>query len=104
MHFLMTTDVEEFSIPLNRLDDATAWRVYREGLPKLLDLYSKYDVESTFYFTGTFAEKIPEAMELVMERGHEIGCHGYSHEVERGFDVMSDGYPLIGSTRLYRTT
>ena len=89
MHFLMTTDVEEFSIPLNRLDDATAWRVYREGLPKLLDLYSKYDVESTFYFTGTFAEKIPEAMELVMERGHEIGCHGYDHSVHRYLGALS---------------
>ena len=29
-----------------RLDDETAWRVYREGLPKLLDMYSKYDVLS----------------------------------------------------------
>ena len=89
MYFLMTNDVEEHSIALNRLDDATAWRVYREGLPKLLDLYSKYDVQGTFYFTGTFAEKIPEAIELVMEYGHEIGCHGYSHEVERAFDVLS---------------
>ena len=46
MYFLMTNDVEEHSIALNRLDDATAWRVYREGLPKLLELYSKYDVLS----------------------------------------------------------
>ena len=85
----MTNDVEEHSIVLNRLDDATAWRVYREGLPKLLELYSKYDVEGTFYFTGTFAERIPEAIELVMDYGHEIGCHGYSHEVNRAFDVLS---------------
>ena len=48
LYFLMTNDVEEHSIALNRLDDGTAWRVYREGLPKLLDLYSKYDVEGTF--------------------------------------------------------
>lgn len=65
----MTNDVEEHSIALNRLDDATAWRVYREGLPKLLDLYSKYDVEGTFSFTGTFAEKIPEAVEFGGEDG-----------------------------------
>ena len=89
MYFLMTNDVEEHSIALNRLDDETAWRVYREGLPKLLELYSKYDVEGTFYFTGTFVEKIPEAIELVMDYGHEIGCHGYSHEVDRAFDVLS---------------
>ena len=77
MYFLMTTDVEEHSIALNRLDEETAWRVYKEGLPRLLELYAKYDVASTFYFTGTFAEKIPEAVELVKEHGHEIGCHGF---------------------------
>lgn len=89
MHFCVTNDVEEHSIALNRLDEATAWRVYRKGLPRLLDLYSKYDVVSTFYFTGTFAETIPEAVELVKEQGHEIGCHGYSHEVERSFDLLT---------------
>lgn len=47
------------------------------------------DVEGTFCFTGTFAEKISEAIELVIDYGHEIGCHGYSHEVNRAFDVLS---------------
>ena len=89
MKFIMTNDVEEHSIALNRLDKETAWRVYKEGLPRLLDLYSKYDVEGTFYFTGTYAEKIPEAIELVMDYGHEIGCHGYSHELDRAFDILS---------------
>ena len=47
MYFLMTTDVEEHSIALNRLDEETAWRVYLEGLPKLLDPYEKYDEVNT---------------------------------------------------------
>lgn len=89
MYFLMTVDVEEHSLALNRLDDNTAKEVYKVGLPRLLDLLSKHDVLSTFYFTGTFAEKIPEAVQLVMDYGHEIGCHGYSHEVNRAFDVLS---------------
>ena len=85
----MTNDVEEHSIVLNRLDDSTAQQVYKEGLPKLLDLYSKYDIESTFYFTGTFAEKIPDAIDIVIDYGHEVGCHGYSHEVNRAFDNLT---------------
>ena len=89
MYFLMTNDVEEHSLALNRLDDNTAKEVYEVGLPRLLALLSNHDVYSTFYFTGTFAEKIPEAVELVMEYGHEIGCHGYSHEVDRAFDLLS---------------
>ena len=91
MYFLLTNDVEEQSISLNKLDDETALTVYRKGLPQLLDLYSKYDIEGTFYFTGTFAEKIPEAIELVIDCGHEIGCHGHSHEVNRAFEVLRYG-------------
>ena len=89
MHFLMTIDVECFSIPLNRCDNDTGKEVYEAGLPRLLDLLAKHDVQGTFYFTGKMAEMFPESIELVMEYGHEIGCHGYDHSPERAFDVLS---------------
>ena len=41
MHFLMTTDVESFSIPLNREDSDVANQIYEVGLPRLLDLYAR---------------------------------------------------------------
>ena len=41
MHFLMTTDVESFSIPLNREDSDVAKQIYEVGLPHLLDLYAR---------------------------------------------------------------
>ncbi len=88
MYFLMTNDVESFSIPLNRLDRDTAKEVYEVGLPRLLDVYSKHDIQCTFYFTGEMAEMVPEAIELVMEHGHDIGCHGYTHSHEEAFDLM----------------
>jgi peptidoglycan/xylan/chitin deacetylase (PgdA/CDA1 family) len=78
MHFLMTNDVESFSIPLN-MDIDTAKEVYEVGLPRLLDLYGRHDIKCTFYFMGMFAEQSPESVELVKEQGHEIGCHGYDH-------------------------
>ena len=89
MHFLMTVDVESFSIPLNREDAEIARLVYEVGLPRLLDLLSKHDVQSTFYFTGMFAEQSPESVELVKKHGHEIGCHGYDHSPQRAFDMLS---------------
>jgi peptidoglycan/xylan/chitin deacetylase (PgdA/CDA1 family) len=67
MHFLITNDVELHSIPMNKLDPSVADEVYEVGLPRLLDLYAKYDVESTFYFTGDFVELKPEAVELVRD-------------------------------------
>ena len=89
MYFLMTNDVESFSIPLNRYDAETAKEVYNVGLPRLLDLYARHDIKCTFYFTGMFAEQSPESVELVKEHGHEIGCHGYDHSPEKAFDVLS---------------
>lgn len=85
----MTNDVEEVSIVNNNLSYKTGKKVAEEGLPLLLDIYSKYDVEGTFYFTGTFAEKFPEAVQSVVNHGHEVGCHGYSHDPHYAFDNLS---------------
>ncbi|MEA1906876.1 MAG: hypothetical protein U9N12_08005 [Euryarchaeota archaeon] len=31
---------------------------------------------------------VPEAVELVLDHGHEIGCHGYDYSLDRAFDLM----------------
>ncbi|MDY6865408.1 MAG: polysaccharide deacetylase family protein [Halobacteriota archaeon] len=85
----MTNDVESFSISLNRCDMDTAQEVYKVGLPRLLEVLSKHDIQSTFYFTGKMAEILPESLELVKEHGHEIGCHGYDHSPDKAFDLLS---------------
>lgn len=88
MYFLMTSDVEAHSLSLNREDPGIVDQVYKVGLPRLLDLLSKHDVSSTFYFTGMFAEASPESIELVRDHGHEIGCHGYDHSSQKAFDLL----------------
>ena len=85
----MTTDVESFSIPLNRYDAETAKEVYNVGLPRLLDLYARHDIKCTFYFTGTMCELVPDSVDLVKAYGHEIGCHSYSHAQDKALDVLS---------------
>ena len=89
MYFLMTNDVEAHSLSLNREDPKTVDLVYRVGLPRLLDLLSRHDITSTFYFTGMFSEQSPESLDLVHDHGHEIGCHGYDHSPGRAFDLLS---------------
>ncbi|MCW3135600.1 MAG: hypothetical protein N2V77_01475 [Canidatus Methanoxibalbensis ujae] len=49
MYFLMTVDVESFSISLNREDPAVVGEVHEEGLPRLLNLLAKHDICGTFY-------------------------------------------------------
>ncbi|NOU17093.1 MAG: polysaccharide deacetylase family protein [Bacteroidales bacterium] len=86
---LLTNDVETTSIANNNLSDAMGERVLKEGLPLLLQLYAEYNIKATFFFTGYIAEKFPEVVRMVLPYGHEVGSHGYSHKVDKAFDVLS---------------
>ncbi len=85
---LLTNDVETTSIWFNDLRDETGEKVVKEGMPLLLELYRKYGVKSTFYFTGYIANLYPEVVRMIIADGHEVGSHGKSHIKENGFDVM----------------
>jgi peptidoglycan-N-acetylglucosamine deacetylase len=85
---MFTNDVEEHSIWFNSLRYETGLKVLKEGMPLLLDIYDKYNIKSTFFFTGYMAMEFPEVVKITVARGHEIGSHGYSHEVDQAFDVL----------------
>lgn len=86
---LFTNDVETTSIWLNTLRDETGFKVLREGMPLLLDIYAREGIRATFFFTGYIAGLHPEVVRMVVGDGHEVGSHGKSHLPENGFDVMS---------------
>ena len=46
---------------------------------KLLDLFAKHDVKSTFFVLGWVAERYPELIKDIHAQGHEIASHGYAH-------------------------
>jgi peptidoglycan-N-acetylglucosamine deacetylase len=85
---LLTNDVETTSIWHNSLRDETGKKVLEDGMPILLDLYEKYNVNSTFFFTGYIAKLYPEIVKMVLPYGHEVASHGMSHTRINGFDVM----------------
>lgn len=85
---LLSNDVENTSIWFNELRDETGEKVLKEGMPYLLDLYEKYNVKSTFFYTGYMAKLYPEVVKMVVNAGHEVGSHGKSHVKEMGFDIM----------------
>jgi len=52
----------------------------RVGVPRILDLLSRHGLPATFFVPGVTAERWPAAVESILEAGHEIALHGYSHE------------------------
>ena len=50
------------------------------GVPRLLRLFERLDIRTTWFIPGHSIETFPEQMRQVVEAGHEVGLHGYSHE------------------------
>ena len=50
------------------------------GSPRLLKLFERYGLKTTWFIPGHSVETFPEQMQAVAAAGHEIGIHGYSHE------------------------
>jgi peptidoglycan/xylan/chitin deacetylase (PgdA/CDA1 family) len=50
------------------------------GAPRLLNLFGKYELRTSWFIPGHSIETFPAQMQAVADAGHEIGAHGYSHE------------------------
>jgi peptidoglycan/xylan/chitin deacetylase (PgdA/CDA1 family) len=50
------------------------------GSMRLLKLFDKLGIKTTWFIPGHSIETFPEQMKAVAAAGHEIGVHGYSHE------------------------
>ena len=50
------------------------------GIPRLLTLFARAGLTTTWFIPGHSLETFPEQVEQVVAAGHEIGAHGYSHE------------------------
>lgn len=87
--FVMTNDVETTSIINGGLRDDTGIRVWKEGLPLILDIYAKYNIKATFFFIANYAKRYPDIVKMVQPAGHEVALHGLTHDHRKAFDVMS---------------
>lgn len=50
------------------------------GVPRILELLKKYDIESSFFIPGHTADSYPDICQEILKQGHEVGHHGYVHE------------------------
>ena len=46
----------------------------------ILNLLSSLSIKATFFCIGEFAEKYPEIIDTILNNGHQIGNHTYSHK------------------------
>jgi len=48
---------------------------------RILDLLDTFSIKGTFFVLGWVAERLPELVKEIHQRGHEVACHGYGHEL-----------------------
>src|SRR2546423_524646 len=65
---------------------ATQYRGVTNGLPAVLELLARRNVPATCFCTGDVAQRFPRAVDELVTRGHELGCHGHTH---RRFDEIA---------------
>lgn len=83
----MTVDVEDYfhvAAFSQQIDPAT-WdgftlRVER-NTQRLLELFAEYGIQATFFILGWVAERCPNLVRAIANQGHEVACHGYSHQL-----------------------
>jgi polysaccharide deacetylase family protein (PEP-CTERM system associated) len=83
----MTIDVEDYFhvSAFSQVLDRSSWpklesRVER-NTERLLDLFDEHQVRMTFFVLGWVAERYPELIKSLHRRGHEVACHGLTHEL-----------------------
>lgn len=66
--------------------------VYTEDI---LDILDRYDVKATFFVVGKETDSAKEALRDIVERGHTLGMHSYSHkysEIYASVDAFAEDF------------
>jgi peptidoglycan/xylan/chitin deacetylase (PgdA/CDA1 family) len=50
------------------------------GAPRLLELFRRWGIKTSWFIPGHSIETFPAEMKAVADAGHEVGIHGYTHE------------------------
>jgi peptidoglycan/xylan/chitin deacetylase (PgdA/CDA1 family) len=51
----------------------------RTAVWRILDLLARHDIKASFFVPGWIAENYPHLVRAIVEGGHEVGHHSYSH-------------------------
>lgn len=82
-----TVDVEDYfhvaALASAVTRDSWSQREYRveRNTECLLELLAERGVHGTFFVLGWVAERSPGLVRAIAAAGHEVACHGYSHEL-----------------------
>ena len=87
----MSIDVEDYFhvASLAKSIKVTEWESIAprvvENTTRLLDVFDEANVKVTHFVLGWVADRYPDLIREIDQRGHEVACHGYSHQKYRKY-------------------
>ncbi len=76
-HFLFSIDLEDVR------ENVVNGSFYKDRVEENTQLYLTWlkqkNAHCTFFVVGKIAERYPDLIKQIMDEGHEIACHSYSH-------------------------
>lgn len=84
---IISVDVEEYFHPTElaksvRRDEWTSLpSLVVPETKRVLEIFDRHKVKGTFFVLGWVAERFPALIREIASKGHEIGCHSYSHRL-----------------------
>jgi peptidoglycan-N-acetylglucosamine deacetylase len=106
----LTFDFDAISGFIARGQTSASWRSRGEfgprvGAPRLIALFAKYGIRTSWYVPGHTIETFPEAVGKVAEAGHEIGHHGWTHRPPASLTREQEEMELVrGNEAIKRIT
>jgi polysaccharide deacetylase family protein (PEP-CTERM system associated) len=83
----MTVDVEDY-FHVSAFDSVVSrarWETFESRVSRntdrLLELFDRAGVRSTFFVLGWVAERFPALVRRIADLGHEVASHGYNHQL-----------------------
>ena len=73
----------------------------REGLARILALLGEYGISGSFYVPGYVAEAHPEILPGLLAGGHEVGLHGYHHELVHQLEIDENRDILLRCLKVF---
>ncbi len=97
--FVKTPSIAKYLYPSlvwkKNTDQKKIWITFDDGpdekvTPFLVNLLGKFNIKATFFIIGNQAKKHPELVKLIINNGHKIGNHSFSHP--SGYSTKNNKY------------
>ena len=97
--FVKTPSIAKYLYPSlvwkKNTDQKKIWITFDDGpdkkaTPFLVNILGKFNIKATFFIVGNQAKKYPELVKLIINNGHKIGNHSFSHL--NGYSTKNNKY------------